>query len=393
MAALKTRKIQPDQEYVGMNPLVELHAYGQSFWYDNIRRKFLTDGAIQAMIDNDGLRGMTSNPTIFEGAIVSSDDYDDQIAEVAGYGAGIEDIYEALALADIRAACDLFAPLYKASAGGDGFVSLEVSPHLAHDTDGTLRDARRLHKAVGRPNVMIKVPATPEGIPAIRQLIGEGINVNVTLMFNMAHYEAVAKAYIDGLRTWVESGGDPPERTSRPPASVASFFVSRVDTIVDKHLSALDDPAAAALMGKTAVANSRIVYQRYKEIFKDRAGEFADLADAGAPVQRLLWASTSTKNPAYSDTLYVDELIGPETVSTMPPATIDAFRDHGTVGYTLEKDLDEAQLVFDHLAELNVDVNALTEQLQVDGVAAFSKSFDSLLEAIAAKRNALTVKK
>jgi transaldolase/transaldolase/glucose-6-phosphate isomerase len=376
-----------------MNPLVELHAYGQSFWYDNIQRKFLTDGAIQAMIDNDGLRGMTSNPTIFEGAIVRSDDYDDQIAEVASYGAGIEDIYEALALADIQAACDLFTPLYEASAGGDGFVSLEVSPHLAHDTDGTVRDARRLHRAVGRPNVMIKVPATPEGIPAIRQLIGEGINVNVTLMFNMAHYEAVAKAYIDGLRTWLESGGDPPERNFRPPASVASFFVSRVDTIVDKHLAALDDPAAMALMGKTAVANSRIVYQRYKEIFKDRAGEFADLADAGAPVQRLLWASTSTKNPAYLDTLYVDELIGPETVSTMPPATIDAFRDHGKVGYTLEKDLDEVQMVFDHLAELNVDVNALTEQLQVDGVTAFAKSFDSLLEAIAAKRNALTVKK
>ncbi len=371
-----------------MNPLVELHAHGQSFWYDNIRRKFLTDGTVQALIDDDGLRGMTSNPTIFEGAIVRSDDYDDQIAEVASYGAGIEDIYEALALADIQAACDLFAPLYEVSAGGDGFVSLEVSPRLAHDTAGTLQDARRLYKAVGRPNVMIKVPATPEGIPAIRQLIGEGINVNVTLMFNMAHYEAVARAYIDGLRTWVENGGDP-----RRVASVASFFVSRVDTIVDKHLVALDDPAATTLMGKTAVANSRLVYQRYKEIFKDRAGEFADLADAGASVQRLLWASTGTKNPAYSDTLYIDELIGPETVSTMPPATIDAFRDHGRVGYTLEKDLEEAQLVFDHLAELNVDVNALTEQLQVDGVAAFIKSFNSLLEAIAAKRDSLTVEK
>jgi transaldolase/glucose-6-phosphate isomerase len=362
-----------------------LYAYGQSFWYDNIRRKFLSDGTVQALIDDDGLRGMTSNPTIFEGAIARSDDYDRQIAEMAENGADIEAIYEALALADIQAACDLFAPLYAESAGGDGYVSLEVSPRLARDTDGTLRDARRLHKAVGRPNVMIKVPATPEGIPAIRQLIGEGINVNVTLMFNMAHYEAVAQAYIDGLRTWVESGGDP-----RRVASVASFFVSRVDTIVDKHLAALNDPAAEALLGKAAVANSRIVYQRFKEIFRDRAGEFADLAAAGAPAQRLLWASTGTKNPAYSDTLYVDELIGPETVSTMPPVTIDAFRDHGTVAYTLEKDLEEAQLVFDHLAELNVDVDALTEQLQVDGVAAFSKSFDSLLEAIAAKRDALT---
>lgn len=368
-----------------MNPLVELHAYGQSFWYDNIRRKFLADGTIQALIDEDGLRGITANPSIFEKAIGNHDDYDAQISELARDGKDVLAIYETLAITDIQAACDLFAPLYRASHRGDGYVSLEVSPYLASDTDGTIREAKRLHQAVGRPNVMIKVPATPEGIPAIRELTGEGINVNITLMFNMAHYEAVAQAYIDGLRAWIESGGDP-----RQVASVASFFVSRVDTIVDKHLAALDDPAAAALMGQTAVANSRIVYQRYKEIFKDRAGEFADLAAAGAPVQRLLWASTGTKNPAYSDTLYVDELIGPETVSTIPPATIDAFREHGTVAYTLERDIEEAQMIFDHLAELNIDVEALTEQLQVEGVAAFIKSFESLLEAIAAKRDALS---
>jgi transaldolase len=374
-----------------MNPLVELHAFGQSFWYDNFRRKFLTDGTLRNLIEQDGLRGMTSNPTIFEAAIGKSDDYDEQITRLAGEGTTVDAVFETLMLDDIRAACDLFAPVYLETKGGDGFVSLEVSPHLANDTEGTIHEARRLNQAVGRPNVMIKVPATPEGIPAIRDLTGEGVNVNITLMFNMAHYEAVAQAYIDGLREWIARGGDPrPERTPRPPTSVASYFVSRVDTIVDKRLAELDDPAAAALMGKTAIANSRLVYQRYKEIFRSDEGAFADLAAAGAPVQRLLWASTGTKNPAYSDTLYIDELIGPDTITTMPPATIEAFRDHGTLAYTLEKDLDEAQLVFDHLAELRVDVNGLTEQLQVDGVAAFVKSFDSLMATIAAKRDALT---
>lgn len=367
-----------------MNPLVELHAFGQSFWYDNIRRKFLTDGAVQALIDRDGLRGMTSNPTIFEGAIGGSDDYDAQIRQLADEGADVAAIYEALAITDIRAACDLFAPLYESSARADGFVSLEVSPYLARDTSGTVAEARRLFQAVGRPNLMIKVPATPEGIPAVRELIGDGVNVNITLMFNMAHYEAVAAAYIDGLRRWLERGGDP-----RAVASVASFFVSRVDTAVDKQLAALDAPAAAALQGKTAVANSRLVYQRFQQIFHGRTGAFAELAASGAPVQRLLWASTGTKNPAYSDTLYIDELIGPETVTTMPPPTIDAFRDHGRVGRTLEKDIDEARLVLDRLAELRIDVDAITEELQIEGVAAFVKSFDSLLATIAAKRDAL----
>jgi transaldolase len=367
-----------------MNPLVELFAYGQSFWYDNIRRQFLNDGTIAALIAEDGLRGITSNPSIFEGAIARSADYDDQITELARYGADTQAIYEALALADIRAACDLFAPLYAESNGGDGFVSLEVSPYLAHNTEETIAEALRLHQAVDRPNVMIKVPATPEGIPAIRQLIGEGINVNITLMFNMAHYEAVAQAYIDGLRHWLAKGGDP-----HRVASVASFFVSRVDTAIDKRLAALDDPAATALMGKAAVANSRLVYQRFKQIFRDGSGPFAELAGSGAPAQRLLWASTSTKNPAYRDTLYIDELVGPETVSTIPPAAIDAFRDHGVVAATLEKDLDQAQELFDRLAELQINVAAETEQLQVEGVAAFAKSFDSLLAAIDGKRAAL----
>jgi transaldolase len=369
------------------NPLVELYAYGQSFWYDNIRRQFLDDGTIAALIAEDGLRGITSNPSIFESAIARSEDYDDQIAALVGDGAGTETIYEALVLADIQAACDLFASLYEESQGGDGFVSLEVSPHLAHNTAETITEARRLFRAVDRPNVMIKVPATPEGIPAIRRLIGEGINVNITLMFSMAHYEAVAQAYIDGLRKWLDGGGDPHQV-----ASVASFFVSRVDTAVDKQLAELNDPAATALMGKAAIANSRLVYQRFKEIFRGRSGAFAELAESGALAQRLLWASTSTKNPDYRDTLYVEELIGPDTVNTMPPATVDAFRAHGVVAYTLEKALDEAREVLDHLAELQIDFENITEQLQVEGVAAFTKSFDSLLAAIDAKREEMIAK-
>lgn len=367
-----------------MNPLVELHTFGQSFWYDNIRRKFLQDGTLKAMIDNDGLRGMTSNPSIFEKAIGSSDDYTEQMSALVGDGRSTIDIYEALAIADIQAACDLFADLYASSDGGDGYVSLEVSPYLANDTDGTIAEARRLHKDVNRPNLMIKVPATAAGVPAIRQLISEGINVNVTLMFNMAHYEAVAKAYMDGLKTLVENGGDP-----QKVASVASFFVSRVDTAVDDALSASDDPAAAELMGKVAVANSKVVYQRFQDLFHGDA--FADLSAAGAKPQRLLWASTSTKNPAYPDTLYIDELIGTETVNTIPQSTVDAFRDHGTPAATLETNVDEAQQVLQNLAALQIDLHAITEQLQVDGVASFAKSFDSLLATISEKQAAMTV--
>jgi transaldolase len=365
-----------------MNPLVELHAYGQSFWYDNIQRKFLRDGTLHSLIDEDGLRGMTSNPSIFEKAIGHSDDYDAQIRELVVNGADTAAIYEALALADIQAACDLFADLYAQSDGGDGFVSLEVSPHLARDTAGTISEAKRLFAAVGRPNLMIKVPATPEGIPAIRQLIGEGININITLMFSMAHYEAVAQAYIEGLSHLLENGGDPAKV-----ASVASFFVSRVDTAVDKKLAALNDPAAEALLGKTAIANSKIVYRRFKEIFHGDA--FQKLRAAGAARQRLLWASTSTKNPDYPDTLYIDELIGPETVNTMPPKTIEAFRDHGTLANKLEQDLDQAQLVLDNLAELQINLDEVTEKLQEDGVVAFANSFDALMATIGAKKETI----
>lgn len=361
-----------------MNPLSELQLYGQSFWYDNIRRRYLQDGTLQRLIDEDGLRGMTSNPSIFENAIGNSADYDDQIASLVASGHDTMAIYEALALSDIRAACDMFAPVYEVTDRLDGYVSLEVSPHLANETEHTISEARRLFAMVDRPNVMIKVPATPAGIPAIRQLIGEGININITLMFSQAHYEAVAQAYMNGLHTLIEQGGDP----SRV-ASVASFFVSRVDTAVDKKLAAVVDLDTTDLMGKTAVANSKVVYQRFKELF--HGPPFEPMRAAGAPVQRLLWASTSTKNPAYPDTLYVDELIGPQTVNTMPPQTIDAFRDHGRPANTLEQDVDQAADILDELSRLGIDLAAVTEQLQLDGVAAFARSFDSLLDTLAEK--------
>ncbi len=362
-----------------MNPLLQLHAYGQSFWYDNMRRQFLLDGTLTRLITQDGLRGVTSNPSIFEKAIGESQDYDLAIRGLALIGVKTQTLYEALAMADIQMACDLFADLYAASERQDGFVSLEVSPHLAHDTAGTLDEARRLFHTIQRPNLMIKVPATPAGIPAVRQLIAEGVNVNITLMFNMAHYEAVAQAYIDGLGVWLAGGGDP-----IAVASVASFFVSRVDTAVDKALAAL---GASDWMGKAAIANSKLVYQRFREIF--HGPTFASLQAAGARRQRLLWASTSAKNPAYPDTLYVDHLIGPETVNTMPPPTVDAFRDHGRLGYTLEAGLDEARQTLAHLAEVGVDLEAITQQLQVEGVQAFARSFDSLFATLEQKVAAL----
>ena len=367
-----------------MNPLVQLHAYGQSFWLDNIRRQMLEDGTLQTLIEQDGLRGMTSNPSIFQKAIGHSDDYDHQLQELVTSGADTNTIYETLVVTDIQAACDIFAPLYESSQRGDGFVSLEVSPHLAHDTAGTVAEARRLFQQVNRPNLMVKVPATAEGIPAIAQLISEGININITLMFNMAHYEAVSQAYLQGVQAFVDGGGDP----SRV-ASVASFFVSRVDTAVDEQLDALGTPEALALRGHTAVANAKIVYQRFLERFHGQP--FAALRQAGANPQRLLWASTSTKNPAYPDTLYIDELIEAETLNTIPPATIDAFRAQGTVGKTLEQDIPHAQHVLHSLSEMGIDLHAITEQLQKDGVTAFENSFDDLLNVIQAKAERLAL--
>lgn len=361
-----------------MNPLIELQSYGQSFWYDNIRRKYLADGTVSRFIEDDGLKGMTSNPSIFEKAIANGDEYDEQIKQLISDGNDLIATYEALAIEDIKAACDLFSGVYADTDQVDGYVSLEVSPELAHFEENTVTEAQRLFAAVDRPNLMIKVPATPAGVAAFEQLTSEGINVNVTLMFSMDHYEAVANAYIKGLSKFVEDGGDPANVSS-----VASFFVSRVDSAVDQQLTASDSPNAASLFGKTAIANSKLVYLRYKELF--HGPSFEALREKGAKVQRLLWASTSTKNPEYPDTLYVDELIGPETVNTMPPNTIDAFRDHGQLENTLEKDIEQAKAVMHDIAELDINIVEVTQLLQEKGVEAFSLSYNQLLGALITK--------
>lgn len=364
------------------NPLRKLADFGQSVWYDNISRDVLVSGELKRMIDEDGVTGLTSNPTIFQKAIAGSDDYDEALRALLAENpqAGVQELYEALSIEDIRAATDLLRPIFDRTGRADGYASLEVSPHLAHDTDGTIQEARRLFSTVGRPNLMIKVPATPEGIPAITTLIGEGVNVNVTLMFSLAHYEAVVEAYLQGLERLAGAGGD----LSRV-ASVASFFVSRVDTLVDLLLDELG-PEGEALKGKTGIANSKQVYARFKKLFNSK--RFKVLAAKGARVQRPLWASTSTKNPAYRDVLYVEELIGPDTVNTMPPVTVDAFRDHGQPRHSLAE-LDDAPVILGHLAETGIDLDAATEKLQVDGVKAFADSFDQLLAALTEKRTAL----
>jgi transaldolase/glucose-6-phosphate isomerase len=364
-----------------MNPLKELHQCGQAIWLDYIHRNLINSGGLKRLVQEDGMRGVTSNPTIFEKAIAHGTDYDETIRAALAENPKAETgkIYERLAMEDIRAAADVLRPVYDETGGADGFVSLEVSPHLAHDTQGTIAEARRLKAEVDRPNVMIKVPATPAGIPAIEALTGDGVNINITLMFSMSHYEAVARAYIQGLGRAAE-----PAKIS----SVASFFVSRVDTLVDGMLEKLGTPEALALRGKIAVANSKAVYRRFEEIFHGEG--FAALRSRGARVQRPLWASTGTKNPSYSDILYVENLIGPDTVNTLPPATIDAFRDHGRVpGATVKEKLDEARSALAELSRLGIDLEEVGKKLQDDGVAAFVKSFDDLMAALEKKRAAM----
>ena len=359
-----------------MTKLQELAALGQSMWYDNIERGLITSGELQALIDA-GIKGITSNPSIFQKAISSSDAYTQDLQALARQGKKTLQIFEALAIDDIQQAADLLYPIYEETDGRDGYVSLEVNPTLAHDTDGTITEARRLFAAVGRPNTMIKVPATQAGIPAITTLIGDGININITLLFANDNYEQVARAYIAGLEDYAAKGGD----ISRV-ASVASFFVSRVDSIVDKALEAVGNED---LQGKIAIANAKVAYTIYEELFGSE--RWSGLAEQGARPQRLLWASTSTKNPAYPDTMYVDGLIGPNTVDTAPPDTIAAFEDHGTVAITLTVDVDEAR---DQLAQLEtacVDLETLTDKLQTDGVEAFSSAFKSLLEIIDQERH------
>ena len=375
---------------MALNPLAELHGQGQSVWQDYIRRKQTLSGELKKLIDEDGIRGQTSNPTYFEKAISGSNDYDDALKALAREGKSVDEIYEALAVQDIRDATDLFRPLYGSADGADGFVSLEVSPELAYETQATIEQARRLFASVDRPNVMIKVPGTPEGMPAIEQLISEGISVNVTLLFSLEAYEQAANAYIAGLVRYAEKNGGDLSRI----ASVASFFLSRVDTMVDRKLEALiretEDPAARAgmeaLLSKAAIAQAKLAYARFKSLFG--SPRFQALRQKGARVQRPLWASTGTKNPNYSDVMYIEALIGPDTVNTVPPATLDAFRDHGVVAATLEKGLEEAQATIAALAEFGVDMDAVTDQLLEDGVKIFANSFRELMECISAQRTA-----
>jgi transaldolase/glucose-6-phosphate isomerase len=366
-----------------VNRLLALARHGQSVWIDYIRRASLDSGELARLVREDGVSGVTSNPTIFEKAIGGSTDYDAQIRRILAEEPGIDahDLFERLALDDIRAACDVLRPVFDRTGGADGFVSFEVRPSLADDTAGTIAHARRLWREIDRPNAMIKVPATPAGIPAIEGLIASGVNVNVTLMFSLDHYEQVAQAYIRGLQQLP----DPAHA-----ASVASFFVSRVDTMVDAALTEIGTPQALALRGRTAIANSRLVYKRFLELFE--GPPFAALRARGARPQRPLWASTSTKNPDYRDVIYVEELVAPNTVNTLPPATIDAFRDHGEVrGDTAAESPEAARQVLDGLQAVGIDLDAVTERLQRDGVASFAKSYDGLIATLRGKGRQLLV--
>ncbi len=369
------------------NNIQQLAQLGQSIWYDNIQRKMITSGDLKRMIDQ-GLLGMTSNPSIFEKAIGNSHDYDTAMHQLVDAGANAEAIYDALTIEDVGLAADVFRPVFKRTNGADGYVSIEVSPKLAHDTVGTLADARRLWHIENRPNVMIKIPATKEGLPAIEEALFDGINVNVTLMFSMQHYLDVVEAYLRGLERRVEAG-----RRIDQIASVASFFVSRVDVLLDKELEKIvkaegeQASLAASLLGKAAVANSQLVFEKYRELFGSE--RFRRLALLGAKLQRVLWASTSTKNPAYPDTLYVDTLIGPDTVNTVPPETYDAILDHTVVQRTVDADYASARQVVADLASLGFDLNVVGEQLSVEGVDKFTKSFEGLLSVIEDKRRQL----
>jgi transaldolase / glucose-6-phosphate isomerase len=363
------------------NPLLELRKQGQSVWLDYIRRSLLTSGELKRLAETDGVSGVTSNPTIFDKAIAGSNDYDAALEALLARDprSAPAALFESLAIEDIRMAADILRPVWERASGADGFVSLEVAPGLAHDTEGSVREARRLWEAVSRPNLMIKIPATREGIPAVEQLLSEGINVNITLMFSRAHYENVAHAYLRGLARC-----ENPERL----ASVASFFVSRVDTLIDKQLEAIATPEARALLGTIAIANSKAVYRRFREIFYGEP--FAPFRSRGARVQRVLWASTSTKNPAYSDVLYLEELVGPDTVNTVPPATLKAFRDHGSVrGSTVEEDFAGAESRLERLAALKIALNQVGETLSQEGVALFAESFDQLMKTLEEKRGTL----
>jgi len=363
------------------NPLEQLEALGQSIWLDYIKRDMLTNGKLKELIVQDSLRGMTSNPSIFEKAIAESQDYDVDIKKMLRVGKSVTQVYEALTQKDVQDAADEFHSLYESTKGLDGYVSLEVNPHLAHNTDGTIAEARRLWNSLARPNVLIKIPGPKEGLPAIKQLISEGININVTLLFGLARYREVAEAYIAGIEARVTQGK--PVNTI---ASVASFFLSRIDVLLDPVLEKIIDEnteqagLAKELHGQIAIASAKNAYQIFNEIFTTT--RFQQLREKGANVQRLLWASTSTKNPQYSDIKYVEALIGPETVNTLPLETIEAYRDHGKPEASLELDVDQASSFFKRLPELNIHMDQVTQQLEKEGVDKFAESYDKLIATL-----------
>ena len=365
-----------------MNRLQLLSEQGQSVWIDNLSRDLLRTGGLAAMMENDAVVGVTSNPTIFQKAIGQGDAYDEQLKELAGKVDDPKELFLELSARDVAEACDLLRPVFDATQGVDGYVSWEVDPTLAYDRDGTYEEAQRLHAWIDRPNLHVKIPATKPGLGAIEDMIAAGKNINVTLIFSLQRYAEVVEAYLRGLERLVASGGHPAKV-----ASVASFFVSRVDTETDRRLEEFGTKDALALRGKLAIANAKLAYQHYLEAFSGPRWEF--LAGKGARPQRCLWASTSTKNPAYRDVMYVEELIGPETVNTMPPETIEAFQDHGEVALTLTKGIKKARAVFEGLAAVGVDVDDVTETLEAEGVQKFADSFAELLAAVGGKHSAI----
>jgi transaldolase len=371
--------------HMKQNPLLKLQSFGQSVWLDTLSRHLLTSGGLRQLIEEDGLRGVTSNPTIFEKAIDESHDYDNEIRALAREGKSAAEIYQALTVDDIQRAADLFRPVYDRLDGRDGFVSLEVSPHLAYDTEGSIAEARRLWAAVNRTNAFIKIPATRPGLPAIAQLLGEGININITLLFGLERYREVTEAYLTGLETLAARG-----HSLARIASVASFFLSRIDVLVDPMLEQRMEAGgpqaeiARSLLGQVAIASAKVAYEIYQEVFTD--DRFRALKARGARTQRVLWASTSTKNPAYSDTKYVEPLIGPDTINTMPLETIHAYRDHGHPAPRLEEGVADAHRVLDRLPDVGIDLCAVTQQLEAEGVEKFNKPYDHLMTMLEQKR-------